>query len=185
MRKVNGIDPDALHDTVRRFRDTPSDAAFTFQTRTDWIGGGQSRTTIGTFTGAGAEQNGRGFVLDADEPHVLLGTDAAPNPVEHLLHALAACLTGSLAYHAAARGIAIRSCECTLRGELDIRGFLGVTPGVRRGFQRIEADFLVDSDATPEQLIELVRYSPVLDVVSSGTEVALKVEAVAPVLTPA
>jgi hypothetical protein len=48
-----------------------------------------------------------GFFVDCDEPPVLLGRDQAPNAAEYLLHALAACLTGSIVYHAAARGIVI------------------------------------------------------------------------------
>ena len=45
------------------------------------------------------------FVLDEDEHQVLLGEDQGPNPVEYLLAGLIGCLTSSLVYHAAARGI--------------------------------------------------------------------------------
>jgi organic hydroperoxide reductase OsmC/OhrA len=37
--------------------------------------------------------------------HVLLGADTGPNPAEYLLHALAACVTSSLVYSAAAPAI--------------------------------------------------------------------------------
>jgi uncharacterized OsmC-like protein len=36
------------------------------------------------------------FVLDADEPPILAGNDDGANPVEHLLNALAACVTTSM-----------------------------------------------------------------------------------------
>ena len=48
------------------------------------------------------------FELDADEPPLLLGKGLGPNPVEHFLNALAACITTALVYHAAAKGIEVR-----------------------------------------------------------------------------
>jgi hypothetical protein len=45
--------------------------------------------------------------------------------VEVLIHALAACLTASLVYHAAAKGIRIEGVESSIEGDLDLRGFLG------------------------------------------------------------
>ncbi len=177
MKELNGIDVGGLAQVVHRLSDADR-AAFEFRTRTEWIGGGHSATTVTSFRGDGAENDGRRFVLEADEPRVLLGADAAPNPAEHLLHALATCLTASLIYHAAARGIEVRTCECTLVGELDVRGFLGLSPDARRGYRRIEARFRVESDAPAERLEELARFSPVLDVVTNGTEIDLAVETV-------
>ncbi len=178
LKELNGLDIEALAEVIRGFRDEEGRADFVFRTYTRWLGGGRSETRITNFYGAFVEHDARHFLLEADEPRLLLGGDSAPNPVEHLLNALATCLTGSLAYHAAAHGIAIRSCECTLRGDLDIRGFLGVAPEVRRGFGRIQAHFRVESDAPPKVLETLARYSPVLDVVRNGTEVDLQFETV-------
>ena len=47
-------------------------------------------------------------VFDVDEPPVLLGQNLAANAGEYALAALASCLTGTIVYHAAARGIVIR-----------------------------------------------------------------------------
>jgi hypothetical protein len=63
------------------------------------------------------------FVLDAGEPAILLGTDTGPNPAEFVLHALAACLTTSLVYVAAARGVRLTEVQSTL--DLDL------VPGAR------------------------------------------------------
>ncbi|MDP2316902.1 MAG: OsmC family protein [Pseudomonadota bacterium] len=178
MKEVNGIDTDALSTVIESFKEADGRSEFVFRTRTRWLGGGHSKTTIKGFSGAFQEHDSRQFELEADEPRVLLGADSAPNPVEHLLQSLAACLTGSMAYHAAARGIEIHACECTLRGEIDIRGFLGVAPEVRRGFRHIEVRFQVESDAPAGKLSELARFSPVLDVVQHGTVVDLQVETI-------
>lgn len=89
--------------------------------------------------------------------------------------ALAGCLTTSLVYHAAARGIKIEEVESTLKGDLDLRGFLGMDEAVRNGYQNIEVDFRIKSDASKEQLEELVnlakKRSPVFDIVSNPTPV--------------
>ena len=61
------------------------------------------------------------MATEADDPPNLAGHDEAPNPVEHLLHALASCLTTSMVAHAAVRGIAIEALESELEGDRDCR----------------------------------------------------------------
>ena len=145
--------------------------------RIDGSWGGHNRSTIQSFYGAGQEDNTRTtpFVLDAGEPPVLLGNDEGANPVEFVLHALAACLTTSLVYHAAARGIRIESVESTLEGDLDLQGFLGLSEQVRRGYKEIRVNFTIVSDATAEQLKELTKFSPVYDIVSNPVPVSISI----------
>ena len=88
-------------------------------------------------------------MLEADEPPLLLGRDQGANPVEYLLHALAACVTTSMVYHAAAKGIAIEEVESTVEGSLDLRGFLGVDPKVRKGYENIRMNFRIKADVSP------------------------------------
>lgn len=175
---VNGVDVQGLGDIIDKIRADPSLAQFRFRVSNRWDEGGHSETTIDGFYGACTEQttDNRPFKLEADEPPVLLGQDRAPNAVEHLLNALATCLTGALAYHAAARGIHLDRIESHLRGEIDLRGFLGISDEVRKGYQHIEVSFRVAGDGTEEQLEECLRFSPVFDVVSHGTDVSLRVE---------
>ena len=84
------------------------------------------------------------FVIDAGEPAILLGTDTGPNPAEYLLHALAACLTTSLVYVAAARGVHLTEVESTLEGDMDVQGALGLSDDYRNGFERIRVSFRVE-----------------------------------------
>ena len=139
--------------------------------------GGHNCSTIQDFYGAGGEDTTRTapFMLDADEPPVLLGGDKGANPVEDVLHALAACMTTSMVYHAAARGIEIQSVKCNPEGDLDLRGFLGLDPSVRKGYQGIRVRFDVQSNATAEQLAELAQFSPVRDIISNPVPVALEI----------
>ena len=107
----NGVDVTQLGQTVEAIQNDPSLAIFTFRATNNWLGGGHSRTQVQGFWGAGQEAESRTepFVLDGDEPPVLLGSNRAPNAVEAVLHALASCLAVGTAYNAAAQGIEIRS----------------------------------------------------------------------------
>jgi len=174
----NGIDVTEFELTVQEVKKQPELGKFQFRAKNRWDWGGYNRTTIKGFYGAGEEHGaeGRTFVVDADEPPILLGEDRAPNPVEYLLHALTACLTSTIIYKAAARGITIESLESTLEGDLDARAFLEVSNEKRKGYQNIRATFKVKSDASPEEIKEMAEFSPVLDVVSHGTPVSLRVE---------
>jgi len=121
-----------------------------------------------------------GMTLVADEPDALLGTDKGANPVEHLLHALASCVTTSTVYHAAARGIEVQRVESTVEGDLDLRGFLDLDPSVRNGFQNIRIKLRIKANATDDQMRELAqlgpRFSPVFDTVTRGVRVAVSAE---------
>jgi len=177
---VNGVDLDRLAGTIEHIGADPTLAQFQFRARNEWIDGGHNRTTIQGFYGAGHEDTSRTqpFLLDADEPPVLLGENRAPNAPEYLLHALAACLTGTIVYHAAARGIALDGLECSIEGDVDLHGFLGLDETVRPGYEQIRVAFKATGDFDDDQLAELARltsYSPVRDIVSNSVPVAIDV----------
>lgn len=177
---INGIDVGKLRDTIAAIKDKPFLADFRFRIENRWLGGGLNQTTVKASYGAGQEfpeRDGK-FTMKADEPPILLSGDQAANPVEHLLHALASCVTTSLVYHAAARGIPLQSVESRLEGELDLRGFLGLDPTVRRGFKQIVMHVQLTGDLTEEQKEEVVKFgpqfSPVYDMVTGAVPVTVK-----------
>lgn len=179
---INGVNVEELFKTVDAVKKTAAIAKFRFRADNTWIEGGHNRTSIRNFYGAGEEDTSRKtpFILDADEPKVLLGTDRGANPVEYVLTALAGCLTTSLVYHAAARGIAVEEVESHLEGDLDLRGFLGISEEVRNGYENIRVTFKIKADATKEQLRELVQLaqkrSPVFDIVSHPVPVSVELK---------
>ncbi len=151
---VNGVDVLRLHSTVEAITADPALAAFQFRARTRWVDGGHSRTEIQGFYGAGQEDTTRErpFVLDTDEPPVLLGENRGPNAGEYALQALAACITGTIVYHAAARGIVLAGLETTVHGDLDVQGFLGLDPTVRPGYEQVQVSVKVAGDLDDAQL---------------------------------
>jgi uncharacterized OsmC-like protein len=175
---VNGVDVEVLESTINAIKDNSDLAQCKFRLRNTWIRGGHNRSTVGDFWGAGQENRHQTtFQLDADEQPVLVGDDLAPNPVEHLLHALASCMTSTLVYHAAIRGIRIDELECGLEGDLDLRGFLGLSKEVRNGYRNIRVKFRVKTDFDQlETLKTLSEFSPMFDVISHGTKVDVEIK---------
>ena len=175
---VDGVNVARLEETLDAVKAQPDLASFMFRSRDLWVTGGHNRSTIKDFYGVGAEDNSKttSFVFDADEPDVLLGADSSTNPVEYLLHALAACMSTSLVYHAATRGIAIESVESHFEGDLDLQGFLGLDEKVRPGHQNIGARFKVQADAEAEELQDLFKYSPVHNSICQPVNVDASVE---------
>jgi uncharacterized OsmC-like protein len=175
---VNGVNTDELMETIRALRENPDLGEFQFRARNQWLGGTHNRSAIKDFYGAGKEDDSRTepYVFDCDEPPVLAGNDTGANPVEHLLNALAGCVTTTMVAHAASRGIEIESVESELEGDIDVRGFLGLTDDVDKGYRDIRVNFRVKSDAPVEQLKEFATYSPVYNTITNPVRVTVNVE---------
>lgn len=178
---TNGVNVSQLVETVKLIQADPDLARFRFRSRSTWETGGRSRTQVSGFYGAGQERTrDRVHELVGDEPAILLGSDTAPNAVEAVLHALAACISVGYVYNAAARGIAIEELTFEAEGVLDLRAFLGLSQDVRPGFERIDFVARVKANAPREQLEELCDYvqrtSPVLDIVRNPVPVSVRLE---------
>ena len=177
----NGVDTGVMFATLDAIKAQPELGTFHFRATNRWIGGAHNRTTIKDFYAAGQDDASRAeaFTIDAGEPAILLGRDTGANPAEHLLHALAACLTTSLVYVAAARGVKLTEVESTLEGDMDVQGALGLNDDYRNGFEQIRVSFKVAGEATPEKLREVVlraqQRSAVFDMVTNGVPVSVDV----------
>ena len=178
----NGVDTEKMFATLDLIKEQPELARFQFRASNHWIDGAHNRSVIKDFHAAGGEDETRSeaFELDAGEPGILLGNDSGPNPAEYLLHALAACLTTSIVYVAAARKVELTWVESKLTGDMDVRGALGVDEEPRNGFERIGVSFKVAGNAPEEKLREVVERakarSAVYDMVTNGVPVAVEVE---------
>ena len=182
--QLNGIDLPQLQKTVSLIQAQPALARFEFRFTNRWLNGPRTSSTIRSFFGAGeTHRHTTPMDLKTDEPAVLLGSDQNPNAGEYLMHALAACVTSAIVYHAAARGVAIEKIESTIEGEVDLRGFLGLDPSVRNGFEQIRMKVRIKADVPEAQLQELCglgpRFSPVFDSVTKGVPVQVSTERMA------
>ena len=180
--QVNGVNVDQLMASVNAIQQNPDLARFQFRAHNEWTGGGHSRTTVQGFYGAGQEDASRDrpFILEGDEPPVLLGSNAGPNAVEAVLHALASCLAVGFIYNTAAQGINVESLSFDLEGDLDLRAFLGLSEEVRPGYAGIRLTYRVKSDAPREKIVTLCDYvqktSPVVDIIRNPVPISISLQ---------
>jgi uncharacterized OsmC-like protein len=176
-KMINGVDVEALFKTINLIETNPEIAKFKFRARNKWQDGTHNRATIKDFYGALSEDDSREPVdYDLDEPPVLLGKNLGSNPVEYLLVALSGCITTAIVAHASAEGIALEGIESRLEGDIDLRGFLGISDDVPVGYQGIRIYFKIDANIPQEKKEELVqmgqKYSPVFNTISHATKVS-------------
>jgi len=152
--RVNGLDLDALGEVVDAIEQDKGKAIVGFDVTTRWTGQTRSETIVDGFTMAG-ERITRSHKIIADEPGELLGADSAPNPQELLMAAFNACITVGYVAGAALKGITLDSLEIKTRGELDLRGFLGLSDEVAPGYESIAYDVTIKGDGTPAQFAEI------------------------------
>ena len=170
----------AAADTIAALKADSSLARFQFRARNTWINGGENRSTIRDFYGAGQEDTSRtqAFEFTNGEPPVLLGNNEGANPVEYLLHALAGCVTTTTVLHAAARGIRIKKLATELTGNMDLQGLLALDDSVPVGYQAIQIDMQIEADCSDEELDDLLAFardhSPVCNTVCRPVPVTVQ-----------
>jgi len=177
--RVNGINLEVLNATVQAIQGDPELGKCRFRARNTWIDANHNCTTVSGFYGAKQENTHKqDFELHADEPPILAGNDEGANPVEHLLHALASCVTTSLVAHAAVKGIHIEELEAAVEGDIDLRGFLGLDTKIPKGYTNIRMTYTVKTDEDNlRKLKTLAEFSPVYNTLIHGTQVDIQVEA--------
>ena len=175
---VNGVDIGVLGGTVNAIQGDPELGKCHFRATNKWADGTHNRSTVTGFYGAKQEiAHKQKFTLVADEPAILAGNDDGANPVEHLLHALASCLTTSIVAHAAVRGIMIEELESELEGDIDLNGFLGLSPSTPKGYTDIRVKFSIKAnDGDMETIRSLAAFSPVFNTLVQGVPVEVTVE---------
>ncbi|HKX92602.1 MAG TPA: OsmC family protein [Sphingomicrobium sp.] len=152
--RVNGLDLAALGEVVDAIGEDAGKAIVGFDVTTRWTGQTRSETVVEGFTMAG-ERVARSHKIIADEPCELLGGDSAPNPQELLMAAFNACIMVGYVAGASVKGIKLESIEIKTRGELDLRGFLGLSEDVPPGYESIAYDVRIKGDGSPEQFEEI------------------------------
>jgi uncharacterized OsmC-like protein len=172
-RELNGWNLDDFQATVETVKEQPQAGVVRWRVGTEWDEGfaldahtqaiGQMETTIR-----------RAFTIRSDHPPELLGEDSGPTAVEMLLCALGACVTGTYAAHATAKGIRLDALRVDVSADIDLNGFLQLKP-TRAGLRNVRVSVAVKSgaaDADLDGLLEITRRaSPVYDTVSDAVAI--------------
>ena len=176
----NGVNVEALLGAREALTAAPEAARFKWRATSAWAGGTHTKTEVGKFFGLGDEQSHKQtFEYDTDHPEIFASEDKGSTPVEFVLVGLAGCLTAGIAAVAQNRNIQLRSVTATIEAGMDIQGILGIDGDVRNGFDGVKVDFVVDADASQEDIEALVaqsqKRSAVFDIMSNPTDVHVDV----------
>jgi uncharacterized OsmC-like protein len=111
-----------------------------------------------------------------DFPPEFSGEGKGPTVCEACMSSLGACITQTIVAHATARGINLDSITIDLEGNIDLRGFTGISSDIRPGAQRFKMNVNIkSSSASKEQISELYeigkKLSPAFDTLTNGTSV--------------
>lgn len=99
-----------------------------------------------------------------------------------LLEALVACAGVSMKAAATVLDIPIKSATVSAEGDVDLRGTLGVTEGVRVGFEEIRLHFDVETEAPQDKLDQLIalteRYCVIFQTIQNSPKTAVRLNVV-------
>ncbi len=172
---VNGVNTARIVELATRMTQDDSFGQFRFRADNQWLAGSRSRTSIKSFYAGNNERTERtqALTVDSDQPAFLAGENTAPNAVEHYLNSLVSCINTTVVAHASVQGIAIDTLHIRAEGEMDARGFFGVSEDVNRGYNKIRVDIKASMAADEETLRKLISYSPVYEMVSRAIPVEI------------
>ena len=151
---VNGIDTQALKGVIEQVSADPAKGMTSWHVTSRWQGGARIDHTMETVK-IGGQSVPRDFTLRTDEPLELCGTDEHANPQEYLMSAINACMMVGYSAVAALMGIKLTKLEVELRGDIDLRGFLGIEESVANGYEGLRQTVHIAGDATDEQFEQL------------------------------
>ncbi|HET7390098.1 MAG TPA: OsmC family protein [Nitrososphaeraceae archaeon] len=160
-------------------RNQPEMAKATFYVKSEWNGGFSVTSSSKGFPSGGQNiERNTEYTVQYDFPNRLSGEDRGPTVCEVCMGSLAACLTQTIVAHASSRGIMIDSINIDVEGDVDLRGFTGISNDVRPGAQQFRVNMNIKSNtASKEQINELrgiaKRFSPAFDTLTNGSSVVL------------
>jgi putative redox protein len=121
------------------------------------------------------ESMAREHLVKSDYAVAAGGSNMAPNPIELLLCAFAACIEAAFYEFAAHEGITIHSVSAGVEGTLDLRG-LFMIDDVSAGFKDLKYTLTIESPDDEETVRDLaervVAHCPVVDSLSRPTAIS-------------
>ena len=154
---INGIDKVGLHQYIDVIKNSPSEAISSYGIRAAWKGGVKTEITS-LNQKVGNSEIEKNFKFTIDEPNELLGSNSAPTPQEYLLGGVAGCMMVGFIVEAAEKNIDLDSVELTIKGDLDLRGFLDVDKTVAPGFEKLNFNYRVKGNGTQEDYDAIINH---------------------------
>ena len=176
----NGVNTQILNTVYNALQNQPEMAKVTFHVKSEWNGVFSVTSSSKGFRvgGQNIERNPEEYKMQYDFPNQLSGQGRGLTVCEYCMGSLAACLAQTIVAHATSRGIKIDGINIDVEGDVDMRGFTGISSDVRPGAQQFSVNMNINSNsASKEQISELCeigkRFSPAFDTLTNGTSVVL------------
>jgi uncharacterized OsmC-like protein len=117
----------------------------------------------------------REHLVKSDYGEAAGGTNLAPNPIELLLTAIAACIEAAFYEFALHEGFAIHALSVDVEGTLDLRGLFMIDE-VAAGFQELNYIFTIDTPEPEEKIRDfaerVIAHCPVVDSLMKPTTIS-------------
>ena len=176
----NGVNFAQFVDMIDAIKANPALARVTIRAEVEWRNGAQVRTKIHRSDGNDAKAIAQPIAFENGERFAPLDDETTANVMEIILAGLGSCLIMSFVYHATQRGFYVDELGVRLEAEIDLSGFLGLSPQVRPGYQIVRLAAQVKCDA-PSQALEKLwehvqKISPVLDIIRNPVPVTIELQ---------
>jgi uncharacterized OsmC-like protein len=121
------------------------------------------------------ESMAREHLVKSDYGEAAGGDNQAPNPIELLLTAIAACIEAAFYEFAIHEGFTINALTVEVEGTLDLRGFF-MLDDVSAGFKDLRYAFNIESPDDETRIRELaekvIAHCPVVDSLKKPTQIS-------------
>lgn len=154
---LNNINLEALQGYIDLVKSNSGEGIATFGVTANWQSGVNTEITTHS-KNVGSAHAPTKFTYSIGEPTELLGDDKSPNPQDYILGGMAGCMMVGFVVGATAKGIALKSVQLDIAGQLDLRGFLDLDPNVTVGFEELQFNFKVQGSGTKEQYDEIIQH---------------------------
>jgi uncharacterized OsmC-like protein len=151
---VNGINVDDVKALIESVKRNARAGLTRWKVTSAWQGRTHTRATIGPCH-IGEKAVKRPFAIDIDEPPELGGGNAYPNPQEHLIAALNACMMVGYVTLSALQGIDLEKLEIQTEGDIDLRGFLSLDDAIPPGYESLKYTVRIKGNASEEQFAKI------------------------------
>ena len=151
---VNGIEVESVKALIETVKQDSREGLTQWKVTSAWEGGTHTRARIESFN-IGAKTVKRPFTIDIDEPLELGGGNSHPNPQEHLIAALNACMMVGYVALCALQGITLQRLEIQTEGDIDLRGFFGLDSSIPAGYKSLSYTVRIKGNGSKEQFAKI------------------------------
>ncbi|MGH1518699.1 OsmC family protein [Chryseobacterium sp. JK1] len=173
---VNGINLEGLQSYVDLIKKEPNEAVSSYRIQAEWQGGVKTKITAENQC-VGSTEIQKDFIFNIDEPVELLGSNSYPTPQDYLFGGLAGCMMVGFVVGASERNIILESVKLTIKGNLNLLGFLNIDPKASVGFEKIEFNFEVNGNGSQKDYDEIIahvqQFSPNYRTISDAVVLSL------------